>query len=47
MEAIEWFVIGGIIVAAADQILDQSPWKSNNLLQLIMEVLKTVFRTGR
>lgn len=44
MEPIQWFVIGGIIVAAADQILDHSPWKSNNILQLIMEGLKTVFR---
>jgi hypothetical protein len=44
MEPIEWFVIGGIVIAAADQILDRSPWKSNNILQLIMEGLKTVFR---
>jgi hypothetical protein len=44
MEPIEWFVIGGIVVAAADQILDRSPWRSNNVLQLIIEGLKTVFR---
>lgn len=44
MSGIEWFVIGGILVAAADQILDHSPWKSNNMLQLLMEGLKTMFR---
>jgi hypothetical protein len=44
MEPIEWFVIGGIVIAAADQILDRSPWRSNNVLQLIIEGLKTVFR---
>lgn len=44
MGSIEWFVIGGIIVAAADQILDRSPWKSNNILQLLMEGLKAAFR---
>lgn len=47
MSGAEWFVIGGIIIAAADQILDHSPLKSNNLLQLLMEGLKTVFRTGK
>jgi hypothetical protein len=44
MEPIEWFVIGGIVIAAADQILDRSPWRSNNVLQLIIEGLKTIFR---
>ena len=47
MEPIQWFIIGGIIVAAADQILDNSPWKSNNILQLIMDTLKTFFRSGK
>jgi len=47
MEPIQWFIIGGIIVAAADQILDNSPWKSNNILQLIMDALKTFFRSGK
>lgn len=47
MTGVEWFVIGGIIVAAADQILDRSPWKSNNILQLLMEGLKTVFRVNK
>lgn len=44
MSGAEWFVIGGIIIAAADQILDRSPWKSNNVLQLLLEGLKTIFR---
>lgn len=44
MSGAEWFVVGGIIIAAADQILDRSPWKSNNVLQLLLEGLKTVFR---
>lgn len=47
MEPIQWFIIGGIIVAAADQILDNSPWKSNNILQLIMDMLKTFFRASK
>lgn len=45
MEPIQWFVIGGIIIGAVDQILDHSPWRSNNVLQLIMEGLKTIFRS--
>lgn len=45
MGTIEWFVIGGIVVAACDQILDHSPWRSNNVLQLMMEGLKAIFRT--
>ena len=47
MEPIQWFIIGGILVAAADQILDHSPWKSNNILQLIIETLKTFFRSSK
>ena len=47
MTGVEWFIIGGIIVAAADQILDHSPWKSNNVLQLLMEGLKTIFKVGK
>ena len=47
MTGVEWFVIGGIIVAAAGQILDRSPWKSNNVLQLLMEGLKTIFRVNK
>jgi hypothetical protein len=47
MSGAEWFVIGGIIIAAVDQILDRSPLKSNNMLQLLMEGLKTIFRVGK
>lgn len=47
MSGAEWFVIGGILVVAVDQILDHSPLKSNNLLQLLMEGLKTIFRVGK
>jgi len=47
MSGAEWFVIGGIIIAAVDQILDRSPLKSNNMLQLLMEGLKTIFRVSK
>ena len=46
MGTVEWFVIGGIVVAALDQLIEYSPWKSNNVLQMLLEGLKTVFRTG-
>lgn len=45
MGAVEWFVIGGIIVAAADQIIQHTPYKSNNIVQLLLTGLKAVFRT--
>lgn len=44
MNGIEWFVVGGIIVAAADQIIEKTPYKSNNVLQLVMTGLKAIFR---
>jgi len=44
MEAIEWFVIGGILVAAFDQVVHETPWKSNNIIQLLLVALKAVFR---
>lgn len=44
MNGIEWFVVGGIIVAAADQIIEKTPYKENNILQLVMTGLKAVFR---
>jgi hypothetical protein len=44
MEAIEWFVIGGIIVAAADQIIAKTSWRSNNVVQLALTGLKAIFR---
>jgi hypothetical protein len=45
MGAVEWFVIGGIIVAAADQIIQHTPYKSNNIVQLLLTGLKAVFHT--
>jgi len=44
MSGIEWFVVGGIIVAAADQIIEKTPYRSNNVLQLVMTGLKAIFR---
>jgi hypothetical protein len=44
MSGVEWFVVGGILVAAADQIIERTPYKENNILQLIMTGLKAVFR---
>lgn len=44
MSGVEWFVIGGIIVAAVDQIIERTPYKENNVLQLILTGLKAVFR---
>lgn len=44
MEAIEWFVIGGILIAALDEIIEKTPYKSNNMIQLLLTGLKTVFR---
>jgi len=43
MTGAEWFIIGGIIVAALDQIIHHSPWKSNNIIQLIMRCLRAAF----
>jgi len=44
MNGIEWFVIGGILVAAVDQIIERTPYKENNVLQLVMTGLKAIFR---
>jgi hypothetical protein len=44
MTSIEWFVIGGIIIAAVDQIIEKTPYKSNNIVQLLLTGLKAVFR---
>jgi len=44
MTGVEWFVIGGIIVAALDQIIERTPYKENNVLQLVLTGLKAVFR---
>ena len=44
MTGIEWFVIGGILVAAADQIIERTPYKENNVIQLVLTGLKAIFR---
>ena len=44
MTSIEWFVIGGIVIAALDQIIEKTPYKSNNIIQLVLTGLKAVFR---
>jgi hypothetical protein len=44
MEPFEWFIIGGIIIAAVDQIIEKTPYKSNNIIQLVLTGLKAVFR---
>ena len=43
MNGIEWFVIGGIIVAALDQAIERTPYKENNVLQLVLTGLKAIF----
>lgn len=43
MEAIEWFVIGAIIIGAADEVIARSPWAENSTVQLVMSILKRVF----
>ena len=44
MTGIEWFLIGGIAIAALDQIIQLTPYRSNNVVQLILSTLKAVFR---
>jgi hypothetical protein len=44
MTGVEWFVVGGIIVAALDQIIERTPYKENNILQLLLTGLKAIFR---
>lgn len=43
MGAAEWFVIGGIIIAAIDEIVNRSSLKENSTLQLLLSILKRVF----
>jgi hypothetical protein len=47
MEAIEWFVIGGILVAALDQMIQHTPWRENNIIQLILTAAKAALRVNR
>ena len=44
MTGIEWFVVGGTAIAAIDQIIQHTPYKSNTLVQLILTGLKAIFR---
>lgn len=46
MEAIEWFVIGGILVAAVDQIIENTPYRTNNIVQLMLVGLRAIFRVN-
>ena len=46
MGTVEWFIVGGIVVGALDQLIEYSPWKSNNILQLHLDGLQTIFRVG-
>jgi hypothetical protein len=45
MTGVEWFVVGGIIIAALDQVIQHTPWKENNIIQLLLTALKAIFRT--
>ena len=44
MTGVEWFVVGGIVNAALDQVIQHTPYKSNNIVQLVLTGLKAVFR---
>jgi hypothetical protein len=44
MEPLEWFVIGGIVIAAVDQVIERTSLKSNNVVQLILTGLKAIFK---
>lgn len=44
MAGAEWFIVGGIVIAAIDQVIQHTPWKSNNIIQLALSALKAVFR---
>ena len=43
MTSVEWFIIGGIIVAAADEVINRSSLKENSTVQLALGILKRVF----
>jgi hypothetical protein len=44
MEPLEWFVIGGIVIAAVDQVIERTSLKSNNIVQLVLTGLKAIFK---
>lgn len=43
MTAAEWFVVGAILVGAAEHIIAISPLKANSTIQLVLSILKRVF----
>jgi hypothetical protein len=43
MTPAEWFVIGAVVVGAAEHIIAVSPLKENSTVQLILSILKRVF----
>lgn len=47
MGTVEWFIVGGIIIAAIDQIIALSPLKSNSSIQLVLDVLKMLFKVKK
>lgn len=47
MTGAEWFVVGGIIIAALDQVIQHTPWKENNIIQLILTALEAIFRVRK
>jgi hypothetical protein len=44
MEPLEWFAIGGIVIAAVDQVIERTSLKSNNIVQLILTGLRAIFQ---
>lgn len=43
MTAAEWFVVGAIVVGAAEHIIAISPLKENSTVQVVLTVLKRIF----
>jgi hypothetical protein len=43
MTAAEWFIVGAILVGAAEHIIAISPFKENSTVQLVITILKRIF----
>ena len=43
MSPAEWFIIGAIIVGAAEHIIAVSSLKENSTVQLVITILKRIF----
>lgn len=43
MTAAEWFIVGAIVVGAAEHIIAISPLKANSTVQLVLKILKGIF----